>query len=77
VPDHDYAGCNTDPDLLRSARPEPSNYCNQLKPSPHRSLGVVLMSMRITKVHEDTIPHISGNEPAEVEHGLGDAFLVG
>src|SRR6516165_3164723 len=64
-------------DLLRSTRLEPSNYRNQLKPSPDRSLGVVLMGMRITKVHKDAIPHISGDEPAEVAHGLGDAFLIG
>ena len=42
MPDHDHSGCNTDPDLLRSARLEPGNYRNQLKPSPYRSLGVVL-----------------------------------
>src|SRR5215471_2313291 len=77
VPDHDHSGCNTDPDLLRSTRLEPSNYRNQLKPSPDRSLGIVLVGMRITKVHKDPIPQISGDEPAEVAHGLGDAFLIG
>ena len=77
MPDHDHSGCNTDPDLLRSTRLEPSHSRNQLKPSPDRSLGVVLMGMRITKVHKDAIPHISGDEPAEVAHGLGDAFLIG
>jgi S1-C subfamily serine protease len=35
------------------------------------------MGLRIAKVHEDAIPHISGDEPAEVAHGLGDAFLIG
>src|SRR5262249_46725702 len=77
VPDHADSGCNTDPDLLRSMRLEPSNSRNQLKPSPYGSLGVILMGMRIAKVHEDTTPHISGDEPAEVVHGLGDAFLIG
>src|SRR5262249_40649807 len=50
---------------------------NQLKPSPSRSLAAVLRGPRIAKVHEDAIPHISGDEPAEAAHGLGDAFLVG
>jgi hypothetical protein len=58
-------------------RLEASNYRNQLEPGPYGSFGVVLMGMRITKVHEDTIPHVSGNEPTEVVHGLGDAFLIG
>jgi hypothetical protein len=77
VADHDQSGCNTDPDLLRSRRLEPSNYRNQLKPGLDGSLRVVLMGMRITEVHEDTIPHISGDEPTEVVHGLSDALLIG
>jgi hypothetical protein len=77
VPDHDQTGCNADPDLLGSPPLEPSHCRNQLKPSPDRSLGVILMGPRIPKVHEDAIPHIPGDEPAEVAHGLGDAFLIG
>src|SRR6266436_2148184 len=77
VTHHDESGCNADPDLLWSARLEPSQRRNQLKPSPYRSLGVVLMGLRIAKVHEDAIPQISGDEPAEVAHNLGDAFLIG
>ena len=77
VTHHDEAGCNADPDLLSSARLEPSHRRNQLKPSPYRSLGVVLMGVRIAKVHKDAIPQISGDEPAEVAHGLGDALLIG
>src|SRR5262249_54859797 len=63
--------------LLGSARLEPTNRHNQLEPSPYRSLGVVLMGPRIAKVHEDAVPYISGDEPAEVAHGLVDAFLIG
>jgi hypothetical protein len=77
VPDHDHSGCNTNPDLLWGTRLEPSNDRNQRKPSPYSSLGVVLMGMRITKVHKDTVPHISGHEPTEAVHGLGDTFLIG
>jgi hypothetical protein len=73
----DESCCNADPDLLRSARLEPSHRRNQLKPSPYGSFGVVLMGVRIAKVHEDAIPQISGDEPAEAAHGLGDALLIG
>src|SRR5262249_36384435 len=76
MPDHDHSGCNTDPDLLRGTRLELSNYRNQLKASPYRSLSVVLVGMRVTKVNEDTIAHISGDETAEVAHGFRDAFLI-
>src|SRR5262249_28791973 len=68
VPDHDQTGCNTNTDLLRRMRLEASNYRNQLEPGPYGSFGVVLMGMRITKVHEDTIPHVSGDETTEVVH---------
>src|SRR5262249_36644726 len=77
VTHHDQSGCNTNPDLLESVRVEPSHCGNQLKPSPYCSLGVVLMGLRIAKVHEDAIPDISGDEPAEVAHSLGHAFLIG
>src|SRR5262249_6574593 len=67
---HDQSGCDANPNLLESVRVEPSHCGNQLKPSPYRSLGVVLMRLRIAKVHEDAIPNISGDEPAELAHGL-------
>jgi hypothetical protein len=34
------------------------------------------MGVRIAKIHEDAISHISGDKTAEVAHGLGDAFLI-
>src|SRR5262249_58104551 len=76
VTHHDQSGCNTNPDLLESVRVEPSHCGNQLKPSPYCSLGVVLMGLRIAKVHEDAIPDIPADEPAEAAHRLGDALLA-
>jgi hypothetical protein len=50
---------------------------DQSDPSPYRSLGVVLLSLWIAKIQKDAVPHISGDETAEIVHGLGDAFLKG
>src|SRR5262249_34934142 len=66
----------SDTGLKGNARPERAHRCDQFEPRPYGPLRVVLMGLRITKVHEDAIPHISGDEPAEVVHGLGDAFLI-
>ncbi len=77
VTHHDESGCNANPDLLRSARLELSHRRSQIKPSPYRSLRIVLTGVRIPKVHEDAIPQISGDEPAEVVHGLRDPSLIG
>ena len=54
----------------------PPTACDQLQPGPHRSLGVVLMGLRIAEVHEHAVAHVLRHEPAEALHGLGDAFLV-
>jgi hypothetical protein len=34
------------------------------------------MGVRIAKVHEDAIPQISADEPAEAAHGLGDGKMA-
>ena len=59
VADDDQAGCNADAGLLGSMRLERSHRRDQLEPSPYRPLGVVLMGVRIAKIHEDTVAHIS------------------
>ena len=55
----------------------PLTACDQLQPRPHRSLGVVLMGLRIAEVHEHAVAHVLRDEPAEAAHGLGDALLIG
>jgi hypothetical protein len=50
---------------------------DQLQPRPDRSLGVVLMGLRIAKVHEHAVVHVLRHESAEALHGFGDALLIG
>jgi hypothetical protein len=76
VADHDQSGCNTNPDLQGGARVEPSHSRSQIKASPYSSLGVVLVGVRIAKVHEDTIPQIAGDKTTELAYGFRDAFLI-
>src|SRR4029077_18546020 len=77
VADHDQSGCYADPDLQRNRRGGPGPRPDARKPSPNRLLRVVLMSLRIAKVHEGAIPRISCDVAAKSAHGLGDAFLIG
>ena len=55
-----------------------ATYCrDQLQPRPHRSLGVVLVRLRIAEVDQDAVAHVLRYEAAEATHGLGDALLIG
>ena len=74
MPDHDQSGCNTDADLMQSARFELSDRRGELKPSPYRPLGVILVGLGITKINLHAVPQIACYIPAEVAHGLGDTF---
>ena len=50
---------------------------DHLQSRPYRSLGVVLMGLRVAEIHEHAVAHVLRYEPAEAMHGLGDTFLVG
>ena len=50
---------------------------DQLQPSAHGSLCVVLMCLRIAEVHEHPVTHVLRNEAAEATRGLRDALLIG
>ena len=50
---------------------------DQLQPCAHRSLGVVLVSLRIAEVDQHAVAHVLRDEAAEALHGLGNALLIG
>ena len=50
---------------------------DQLQPCAYGSLSVVLMSLRVAEIDQDTIAHELRHKPAEALHGLSDALLVG
>ena len=49
---------------------------DQLQRRSYRTLGVILVRLRITEIHKDSIAHILRDEPAEALHGLRNAPLV-
>jgi hypothetical protein len=50
---------------------------DQRQPNLDRSLGVVLVGLRITKVDQYAITHVLRYEPAKALHSLSDALLIG
>ena len=49
----------------------------QLQSRAYRPLGLVLMGLRIAKIHQDAVAHVFCDEPAEAAHRFGDALLIG
>src|SRR5205807_9175886 len=76
IANHDNTCRNPDTGLQRSIRLEPGYRRDQLQPSPHRALGIVLMGFRKAEVDEDTVAHVFRDEPIEAAHNLRDAFLI-
>ena len=50
---------------------------DKLQPSTHGPLCIVLMGLRVAKVHKHAVAHVLRNEPAEPPHSLSDALLIG
>ena len=65
VANHDQAGGDTDPGLQRSTGLQLAHRRDQFQSDPYRSLGVILMRLRIPEVDKDTVAHVLRDEPAE------------
>ena len=76
VADNDQPRRNADPGLEGSIWFERTDSTNQLKSGPNRSLGVVLMGLRIAEVNEYAVAHVLRHEPAETLHSLGNTPLI-
>ncbi len=50
---------------------------DQLQPSAHGSLCVVLVGLGIPEVDQDAVAHVLRYEAAEALHSLRDALLIG
>ena len=49
---------------------------DQFQTDPHRALGIVLMSLRVSKIDEYSVAHISGHKPRVPGDHVGDAFVI-
>jgi hypothetical protein len=77
VADYNQSGGNANTGLQRSAGLQPSHRLDQLQPRTYRPLGIVLMGVWVTEVHEHAIAHVLRHEPTEALHRLGDTLLIG
>jgi hypothetical protein len=76
VADDHEASCDADARLEGHAGLQATHGSDQLQPCAHGAFCVVLMRLRISEIHKDTIAHVLRDEAAEAPHGLCDAFLV-
>jgi hypothetical protein len=53
-----------------------SDRSDKLQPATNSPLGVILVSLRVTKVDQDPVAHVFRNETAEALHRLCNALLV-
>ena len=77
VADHDQPSRNPDTGLQQCARLKHGDGGDQLQSRPDRPLRVVLLSLRVAEVYQDTVAHVVRHEATEALHGLCDALLVG
>jgi hypothetical protein len=77
VADNHQSGGNADPALKGRMCLHAAYGSYKFKPSPHGSLGIVLVGLGIPEIDQNAIAHVLRHEAAEALHGVGDALLVG
>ena len=73
---HDHSCRDADPELLGNPCLQSGDRRDELKPGPDRLLGVVFVSVRIAKIHQDAIPHVLGDVPTEPAYGFFGATRI-
>jgi hypothetical protein len=76
VADDNRARSNTDACLQGNARLQCGDCRNYFQPRLHSPLSVVLMRLRVAKIHEHAVAHVFGPEAAEAFDSGGDASLI-
>jgi hypothetical protein len=76
IADYDQSGGNADAGLQWSSRLQPVHRLDLFQPRPDRSLGIILMGLRIAEIDQHAVAHVFRHEPAEPLHSLGDALLI-
>src|SRR6516225_4470889 len=73
--DHDPRG-NTYPRREPAFRLDGTNGIHQLQPCAHRSLGIILLSLRVTEVGQDAIAHVFSDKAIMSAYRLGNALMI-
>ena len=82
VADHDQAGVDADAHRQihvahrRVCHADVSQGLHDAEAGARGALGVVLVCLRITKIHQHAVAHVPSNEAAETGHHLAAALLV-
>jgi hypothetical protein len=56
---------------------EPRYPIDQCQPASRGTLGVVLMSLRISEINQDAVAHVASDKPAKALDNLCDTAMVG
>ena len=48
---------------------------SSVEPGAHRALRIILVSLRVTEVHENTVAHVAGDEALIALYGFASAVL--
>src|SRR5438477_10970521 len=75
ITDDHNSRCNTDPRRKLALRFDGTDGIDQLQPCAHRSLGIILVSLRVTKVSQDAIAHVFGDKAIVSANRHGDALM--
>src|SRR6516164_5545027 len=73
--DHDPRG-NTYPRREPAFRLDGTNGVRQLQPCAHRSLGIILLSLRVTEVGQDAIAHVFSDKAIMSAYRFGNALMI-
>jgi hypothetical protein len=76
VADNDQAGGYANTGLQRDERFQLCHRRDQIQPGSYRSLGVVLMRLRIAEVDRHAVAQILRHEATKPAHDLGGAFMI-
>ena len=76
VADDNKSGGNTDPRLQRRARFQCSHGRDQIECGSNRSLRVVLVGLRITKINDGCVAVPVGDESVVLLDRLNDAVVI-
>jgi hypothetical protein len=76
--DHNDPRGNTDAGLQRhpGARADSLHLCDGCQASPDSALRVVLMCYRIAEEDENSVAHVSGDEPFKACHRIGHSAAI-
>src|SRR5262249_10858421 len=72
----DLPGADANTHAQGLGRLKPPDGLNESKTSPHRLLDVVLVRLRVAKVHQHSVSHVLGNKAVETANHVGNAAVV-